>query len=270
MSADMSDEDDVECPLCLDTLSFDDLSFFPCSCGYQICRFCWHHIKANLNGRCPACRKPYDDAAVEFKPMKPEELKRLQAAKKQREKEKKDAETNARRHAANVRVRQRAQVHIQGMTTKIANEDTLAYLKSPDQFGRFGKILKLFFSRRAAVPGPAVPGAPIPSSSIGPYVPVNVYINYSSPAEANACIAAIDGTVTPDGHKLKATWGTTRYCPAYLRGVRCTNENCMQAHEPGEELESSTHPAAVMLTRAVLRETGILKAFVRQEMRWSI
>lgn len=55
--------------------------------------------------------------------MKPEELKRLQAAKKQREKEKKDAETNARRHAANVRVRQRAQVHIQGMTTKIANED---------------------------------------------------------------------------------------------------------------------------------------------------
>lgn len=92
----------------------------------QICRFCWHHIKANLNGRCPACRKPYDDAAVEFKPMKPEELKRLQAAKKQREKEKKEAETNARRHAANVRVRQRAQVHIQGMTTKIANEDVSA------------------------------------------------------------------------------------------------------------------------------------------------
>lgn len=39
----------------------------------QICRFCWHHIKENLNGRCPACRKPYDDAAIEFKPMKPEE-----------------------------------------------------------------------------------------------------------------------------------------------------------------------------------------------------
>lgn len=203
--------------------------------------------------------------------MKPEELKRLQAAKKQREKEKKDAETNARRHAANVRVRQRAQVHIQGMTTKIANEDvsvldagignvdrhyylasmlmclyipqTLPYLKGSDQFGRFGKILKLFFSRRAAIPGPGAPSTPIPStSSIGPYVPVNVYINYSSAAEANACIAAIDGSVTPDGHKLKATWGTTRYCPAYLRGVRCTNENCMQAHEPGEELESGTHP----------------------------
>lgn len=55
--------------------------------------------------------------------MKPEELKKLQAAKKQREKEKKDAQVNARRHAANVRVRQRAQVHIQGMTTRIANED---------------------------------------------------------------------------------------------------------------------------------------------------
>lgn len=29
-------QDEVECPLCLDTLSFDDLSFFPCSCGYQV------------------------------------------------------------------------------------------------------------------------------------------------------------------------------------------------------------------------------------------
>lgn len=95
------------------------------------------------------------------------------------------------------------------------------------------------------IPGPAVPGAPVPSSSAGPHVPVNVYINYSSAAEANACIAAIDGTVTPDGHKLKATWGTTRYCPAYLRGVKCTNDNCMQAHEPGEELESGTHPGGL-------------------------
>lgn len=131
-------------------------------------------------------------------------------------------------------------LHIVPVT--FSSHQTLAYLKSPDQFGRFGKILKLFFSRRAAIPGPPIPGAPVPSSSAGPYVPVNVYINYSSAAEANACIAAIDGTVTPDGHKLKATWGTTRYCPAYLRGVRCTNENCMQAHEPGEELESGTHP----------------------------
>lgn len=39
----------------------------------QICRFCWHHIKENLNGLCPACRAPYDDETVEFKAIKPDE-----------------------------------------------------------------------------------------------------------------------------------------------------------------------------------------------------
>ena len=84
----------MDCPLCLEELDISDLNFKPCPCGYQvrartgcialwlgakmaiyaqICRFCWHHIKENLNGRCPACRKEYTNDAVEFKPMKPEE-----------------------------------------------------------------------------------------------------------------------------------------------------------------------------------------------------
>lgn len=50
-------------------------------------------------------------------------LKRLQQAKKQREKERKDLELMNRKHLANVRVKQRNQVHIQGLTTKMANED---------------------------------------------------------------------------------------------------------------------------------------------------
>lgn len=56
------------------------------------------------------------------------------------------------------------------------------------------------------------------------------------------CIAAIDGTTTEDGHKLKAIWGTTRYCPTWLKGARCVNENCMQAHEVGEEIEGAGPP----------------------------
>jgi CCR4-NOT transcription complex subunit 4 len=28
--------------------------------------WCWHHIKENLNGLCPACRKPYEDNPHEF------------------------------------------------------------------------------------------------------------------------------------------------------------------------------------------------------------
>lgn len=47
----------MECPLYMEPLEIDDVNFFPCTCGYQICRFCWHHIRTDENGLCPACRK---------------------------------------------------------------------------------------------------------------------------------------------------------------------------------------------------------------------
>lgn len=50
-------EDPMECPLCMEPLEIDDVNFFPCTCGYQICRFCWHRIRTDENGLCPACRK---------------------------------------------------------------------------------------------------------------------------------------------------------------------------------------------------------------------
>lgn len=85
-------KEDADCPLCLEEMDISDLNFKPCVCGYQviplclwmlipcihavvtqICRFCWHHIKENLNGRCPACRREYTDEAVQFKPIGKEE-----------------------------------------------------------------------------------------------------------------------------------------------------------------------------------------------------
>ncbi|GAA6014145.1 hypothetical protein JCM11491_004119 [Sporobolomyces phaffii] len=224
-------EDDMDCPLCLEEMDLSDLNFKPCPCGYQICRFCYHHIKENLNNRCPACRTPYDDASVEFKAIKPDEMKRLQAAKKLRDKRRKD-EAQRIQLKADVRVRQRTQVHVQGMTTKIANEDTLQQLKSPDSFGQYGKIVKLFMSKRSS-------NVTQPLSTHPHHQPVNVYINYRTAAEASNCIAAIDGTTTEDGHKLKAIWGTTRYCPNYLKGIRCHNDSCTLAHEQGEEIEGA-------------------------------
>lgn len=175
-------------------------------------------------------------------------LKRLQAAKKLRDKRRKDDALTVK-NMANVRVRQRAQVHIQGMTTKIANEDvshapfrslhptdlvaqTLNQLKGSEQFGQYGKVVKLFMSKRSST-------ITQPTSTHPHYQPVNVYVNYRTPAEASTCIAAMDGSTTSDGHKLKAIWGTTRYCPTYLKGGKCNNENCMQAHEPGEEIEGA-------------------------------
>ena len=61
------------CPLCMEDLDVTDRNFRPCKCGYQICLFCYRHIKDDLNGLCPACRTPYDEANVTFVQPSPEE-----------------------------------------------------------------------------------------------------------------------------------------------------------------------------------------------------
>ncbi|KAG0143697.1 hypothetical protein CROQUDRAFT_660872 [Cronartium quercuum f. sp. fusiforme G11] len=236
-----TDDDDL-CPLCMEELDVSDLNFRPCPCGYRICRFCWHHIKEDLNRRCPGCRKEYDDSVVEFKPMKAEELKRLQQAKKQRDKERKDLELTNRKHLANVRVKQKNQVHVQGLTTKIANEDTLAQLKTSELFSSYGRILKMFMSRRT---GPT--SLHTPDSR---YQHVNLYINFAKNTEALACINGLDGITLPDGHRVKATLGSTKYCASFLRGLKCMNDNCTGAHELAEEVENGGSAAREEMSTA--------------------
>lgn len=34
-----NNDDSVECPLCMEPLEVDDLTFFPCTCGYQVSVF---------------------------------------------------------------------------------------------------------------------------------------------------------------------------------------------------------------------------------------
>jgi CCR4-NOT transcription complex subunit 4 len=72
-----SEDEDLDCPLCMEEIDATDKYFKPCPCGYQVCRFCWNHIKENLNGLCPACRRAYNDADIEFRAVPAEELGRL-------------------------------------------------------------------------------------------------------------------------------------------------------------------------------------------------
>lgn len=156
-----------------------------------------------------------------------------------------------RKHLANVRVKQRNQVHIQGLTTKMANEDvskgskstvtrtrsetvpsqTLAQLRSNELFTQYGKIMKMFMSRRSGSTNLHTPDAR--------FQHVNLYINYSKNSEAVACIGGLDGTTLPDGHRVKASLGSTKYCPSFLRGVKCHNDNCTGAHEMAEEVDGN-------------------------------
>ncbi|ODV90334.1 hypothetical protein CANCADRAFT_2062 [Tortispora caseinolytica NRRL Y-17796] len=222
------DEDVEQCPLCIEDMELSDKRFKPCPCGYQICQFCYNTIRRNpeQDGKCPNCRRPYDDESVEFKALTPEELKAdMQKAKKDKErknkeKEKKEVEQAQRKHLAGMRVIQKNLVYVIGFNPKIPDEELQATLSGDQFFGQYGKIQKLVVSRRNG-------------GGIG------VYVTYQRKEDAARCIAAVDGTIN-DNKILRAAYGTTKYCSYYLRGQTCPNPNCMFLHQPGEEADSYT------------------------------
>lgn len=72
----------------MENLDIDDVDFFPCSCEYQVCRFCWHRLKNDENGLCPACRQPYPDSPIHFSTISVERIKELKKQKRKQKQEK--------------------------------------------------------------------------------------------------------------------------------------------------------------------------------------
>jgi hypothetical protein len=215
-----SDQESSECPLCLEVLEADDLNFFPCTCCYQICRFCWHRIRTDENGLCPACRKPYSENPAQFKPLTDEEIQQVKRDRKLKESHKKPKITESRKHLANLRVVQRNLVFVNGLPSRLADTDLL---RRPDHFGKYGKIVKLVTS---------------PAHN-GQLNSICVYITYSRSEEALRAIQALCNYHV-DGRTLKATLGTTKYCSRYLKGASCQKADCLYLHEPGDPLASFT------------------------------
>ncbi|KAI9483877.1 MAG: hypothetical protein EXX96DRAFT_477108 [Benjaminiella poitrasii] len=219
-----SDEEDLDCPLCMEEFDIADRNFKPCPCGYQICRFCWHHIRENLNGRCPACRREYSDEMVEFKPVSADELQRIRKEKKEKERQQKDMESANRRHLSNMRVVQKNLVYIIGLHPRLAIEEIV---RSNDYFGQFGKISKVVINKRPA----------LPASQISSQPSAAVYVTYYRKEDAAKAIAAVDGSVIAD-RVVRASYGTTKYCTYYLRNMTCPNPNCLYLHEQGEDIDT--------------------------------
>ncbi|CAB4024487.1 CCR4-NOT transcription complex subunit 4-like isoform X2, partial [Paramuricea clavata] len=142
---------DLECPLCMEPLEIDDVNFYPCTCGYQICRFCWHRIRTDENGLCPACRKLYTEDPASYKPPSQDEIQRILKARKQKECQKKQKPFENRSHLANVRVVQKSLVFIVGLSTRLANAELLS---SQEYFGKFGKIHKIAINSSTNYAGP--------------------------------------------------------------------------------------------------------------------
>ncbi|KAL1625936.1 transcriptional repressor general negative regulator of transcription subunit 4 [Neofusicoccum ribis] len=231
----IDDDEEELCPLCVEEFDLSDKNFKPCPCGYQICQFCYNNIKTTMNGLCPACRRPYDEKSIEWKVISPEEMAnykadlaqqaKKKAAARQKEAQKREADSLSRKHLAGLRVVQKNLVYVTGLNPTTREDKLLETLRGDQYFGQYGKIIKIVVSKA--------------KDTSHPQQSVGVYVTFAKKEDAATCIAAVDGSVNGD-RVLRAQYGTTKYCSAYLRNEQCNNRNCMFLHEPGEESDSFT------------------------------
>ncbi|KAF8646592.1 hypothetical protein HU200_065816 [Digitaria exilis] len=240
----MSDDGDHTCPLCAEEMDITDQQLKPCKCGYDICVWCWHHIidmaeKEETEGRCPACRTPYDkDRIVKMTATCERTVAEKNAEKKhktQKVKPKAVAAATApattstvesKKHLTGVRVIQKNLVYITGLPAHLCNESVLEHR---EYFGQYGKVLKVSVSR---------PTGP-PSQQASANNNISVYITYAKEEEAIRCIQAVHNFVL-EGKVIRACFGTTKYCHAWLRNMTCGNPDCLYLHEVGVQEDSFT------------------------------
>ncbi|XP_019443041.1 PREDICTED: uncharacterized protein LOC109347574 isoform X2 [Lupinus angustifolius] len=227
----MGDKGEKSCPICTEEMDLTDQQLKPCKCGYEICVWCWHHIiemaqKDETEGRCPACRSPYDKERIEAMALNCQRLVAEMNSKYKRKMQKlKPKSSEGRKHLTDVRVIQRNLVYIIGLPLNLAHEDLL---QQREYFGRYGKVLKVSISRTAT--------GMIQHSAKNSCC---VYITYSKESEAVRCIQSVHCFVL-EGRSLRACFGTTKYCHAWLRNVPCSNRDCLYLHDYGSQEDSFT------------------------------
>jgi CCR4-NOT transcription complex subunit 4 len=212
-----------ECPLCMEVFELDDINFFPCTCGYQICRFCWHRLRTDENGLCPACRKSYPEDPAQFKPLTDEEVHKIKKERRQKETQRKQKSAENRKHLANVRVVQKNLVFVVGLPPRLTDTEVL---KRPEFFGRFGKIHKVVINQSTSYVGSQGPSA-------------SAYVTYVRPEDALTAIKIVNNAQV-DGRIIKASLGTTKYCSHFLKGTQCMKPDCMYLHDLGDDAASFT------------------------------
>ncbi|KAF5290119.1 hypothetical protein FQA39_LY14900 [Lamprigera yunnana] len=234
-----SGEEQVECPLCMEPLEVDDLNFYPCSCGYQICRFCWHRIRTDENGLCPACRKAYSENPADFTPLSKEQVAQLKAEKRQRDQQRKAKLSESRKHLANVRVVQKNLVFVVGLPLRLADAEIL---KRHEYFGKFGKIHKVVINQSTAYAGSQGPSASKYLGVMGTLFNVfltGAYVTYMKSDDALRAIQNVNN-ITIDGRLIKSSLGTTKYCSHFMKNQPCPKPDCMYLHDFGDPKASFT------------------------------
>eukprot|EP00887_Chlorella_sp_A99_P001407 scaffold8.g1407.t1 len=225
------DGDAPDCPLCCTVMDLTDRSVQYCGCGYQMCLWCYHHIleeasKENLPARCPNCRAEYDQEKITMQHIDAEQLEEEKRKLKEKDKPSKASSSSSssssrvsRAGLANIRVVQPNLVYAVGLPMEICREDVLG---QPEFFGQFGRTIKISVNRSNQY-----------ASALARHGPTgSAYVTFRRPEDALRCIKVVDGAAWA-GKPVRACFGTTKYCSAFLKGLPCNNPECLYLHEIG-------------------------------------
>ncbi|KAL3820086.1 hypothetical protein ACJIZ3_005991 [Penstemon smallii] len=241
----MSNEAEKRCPLCAEEMDWTDQQFKPCKCGYQICIWCWHHIidmaeKDETDGRCPACRAIYEKEKIVATQSNYRRTMNKNSNKKIKPSKSKLKTNEIKKGLTNVRVIQRKMAYVIGLPLSLADEDLL---QRREYFGQYGKITKVSLSRTTG-------------GTIQQFIndTCSLYITYSKEEEALRCIQSVHGFVL-EGRFLRASFGTAKYCHAWLKNTPCNNAACLYLHSIGADEDSfGKDEVAAVHTRSRVQE----------------
>jgi CCR4-NOT transcription complex subunit 4 len=106
------------------------------------------------------------------------------AAAKQKEAQKREADSLSRKHLAGLRVVQRNLVYVTGLSPTVREDQLLQTLRGDQYFGQYGKIVKIVVSKAKETSHG--------NQSVG------VYVTFARKQDAANCIAAVDGSSNGD------------------------------------------------------------------------
>jgi len=124
---------------------------------------------------------------------------------------------------ATMRVIRRNLVYAVGLPPTVAAEETL---RRPEYFGQYGKISKIVINRNHN------PGDTRRASA-------SAYVTFAHKEDTLACVLALDGFYH-DGRNVRASYGTSKYCSAFIKTVRCNNPDCTYLHHMGDTEDTFT------------------------------
>ncbi|UKK00248.2 RING-type E3 ubiquitin transferase [Theileria orientalis] len=267
-----NDDEEQICPLCMELLDETDRNLFPCSCGYQVCLWCLHYIRNTMGNKCPACRQDYEESNFKYKTKTPTSTRTLQTKKKRESKDSlskdslndsskdsgkdepkdpKDLKEDQVESLKDVRVIQRNLVYVVGIPLKLAKKEIL---KKYEYFGQYGKIQHIVVNKSNTYS----------SNWGGPSY--TAYITYSKKSEASCAIQGINGQQI-DNKYLRASYGTTKYCSYFLKGLKCFNSDCFYLHQFGDERDRFVKDSSKLLynTNSFNKDLGSFSSVNREQ-----